>query len=80
MGKAFEKQIKTIENQGKIQIDALKDLKPKEQRKSIEGIFCEGYKSVEIKNEINKIKDYKKKSIETIWFITQAKSYLILKY
>ena len=35
MGKAFEKQIKTIEDQGK-KIDALKDLKPKEQTKPIE--------------------------------------------
>ena len=30
MGKAFEKQTKTIEDQGKKQIDALADLKPKE--------------------------------------------------
>ena len=30
MGKVFEKQIKTIEDQGKKQIDALADLKPKE--------------------------------------------------
>ena len=29
MGKAFEKQIKTIEDQGEKQIDVLKDLKPK---------------------------------------------------
>ena len=36
MGKAFEKQIKTIEDQGKKQVDALKDLKPKEQTKPIE--------------------------------------------
>ena len=36
LGKAFEKQIKTIEDQGKKQIDALKDLKPKEQTKPIE--------------------------------------------
>ena len=34
-GKAFEKQIKTIENQGKKQVDALKRLKPKEQTKHI---------------------------------------------
>ena len=31
LGKAFEKQIKTIEDQGQKQVDALKDLKPKEQ-------------------------------------------------
>ena len=36
LGKAFEKQIKTIEDQGQKQIDALKDLKPKEQTKPIE--------------------------------------------
>ena len=30
MGKAFEKQIKTIEDQGKKQVDALKVLEPKE--------------------------------------------------
>ena len=39
MGKAFEKQIKTVEDQGEKQIDALKDLKPKEQTKSIEKFF-----------------------------------------
>ena len=36
MGKAFEKQIKTIEDQGKKQVDALKNLKPKEETKPIE--------------------------------------------
>ena len=37
LGKAFEKQIKTIEDQGKKQVEALKDLKPEEQIKRIEG-------------------------------------------
>ena len=36
MRKAFEKQIKTIEDQGGKQIDALKDLKPKQQTKQTE--------------------------------------------
>ena len=31
LGKAFEKQIKTIEDQGEKQIDALKDLKDSEK-------------------------------------------------
>ena len=45
----------------------LKGLKPEKQTKSIERIFPEDYESVEIKNELNKIKEYeKKKSIETI--------------
>ena len=61
LGKAFEKQIKTIEDKGQKQIDALKSLKPKEQTKSMEEIFPEGYDSVEIKSELNKIKEYKKK-------------------
>ena len=34
--KAFEKQIKTIEDQGKKQVDALENLKPKEETKPIE--------------------------------------------
>ena len=36
MGKAFKKQIKIIEDQGQKQVDALKDLKPKEQTKPTE--------------------------------------------
>ena len=35
LGKGFEKQIKTIEDQGKKQVDALENLKPKEQIKAI---------------------------------------------
>ena len=35
MGKAFEKEIETIEDQGENQIDALNDLKPNEQTKAI---------------------------------------------
>ena len=61
MVKAFEKQIKTIKDKGQEQIDALESLKPKEQTKSIKEIFPEGYDSVEIKNELNKIKEYEKK-------------------
>ena len=36
LGKAFEKQIKTIEDQGKKQVDALESLKSKEETKPIE--------------------------------------------
>ena len=35
LGKAFEKQIKTIEDQGEKQIDALKDLKPKQPKEQL---------------------------------------------
>ena len=58
MGKAFEKQIKN-----KKQFDALKDLKLKDQTKSIEGIFPTYYESGEIKNEVYKIKRYQNKVI-----------------
>ena len=37
LGKAFEKQIKTIKDQGEKQAEALKDLKPKEKTKATEG-------------------------------------------
>ena len=37
LGKAFEKQVKAIEDQGKKQVDAWENLKPKEQTKPIEG-------------------------------------------
>ena len=33
LGKAFEKQINAIQDQGEKQIEALKDLKPEEQNK-----------------------------------------------
>ena len=36
LGKAFEKQTKTIEDQGEKQVESLKDLKLKEQPKAIE--------------------------------------------
>ena len=37
LGKAFEKQMKIIEDQRKKQVEALKDLKPKEQTKTTVG-------------------------------------------
>ena len=80
LGKTFEKQTKTTEDQREKNVQALEDLKPKEQIKSIKGNFTEVYESVEIKNEMNEIKEYEKKSIETLWFIIQAKNHSILKH
>ena len=57
--KAVEKQIKTIEDQGKKQAEALKVLRPVEHQQKaelIKGIFSEDLKSSEIKKEINEIK------------------------
>ena len=57
LGKAFQKQIKTIEDQGEKQIDALRDLKPKEQAKLIEDKSNNQSKAAIIFNElINKRK------------------------
>ena len=58
MRKAFEKQIKIIEDQGQKQIDALKDLKSKEQTKPIEDKSNNQSKATIIFNElINKRKE-----------------------
>ena len=57
LGKAFEKQVKTIEDQGKKQVDVLKDLKEKEQTKLIEDKSSNQSKATIIFNDlINKRK------------------------
>ena len=55
LGKAFEKQIKTIEDQGEKHIRALEDLKTNKIS------WRKFSKNAGIKNEINKIKEYEKK-------------------
>ena len=53
VGKALEKQIKTIEDQEIKQVEALKALKSEENKqdiKSIEGIFQKDMRTNEIKN------------------------------
>ena len=58
LGKAFEKQIKTIEDQGKKQIDALESLKPEEETKPIEDKSNNQSRATTIFNElINKRKE-----------------------
>ena len=58
MEKAFEKQTKTIKDQGQKQIDALQDLKPKEQTKPIEDKSSNQSKATIIFNELfNKRKE-----------------------
>ena len=61
VGKAFETQIKTIEDQCKKQVNDLENFRSKKQTKSIGEIFPEDYYSVKIENELNKIKELKKK-------------------
>ena len=58
LGKAFEKQIKTIEDQGKKQVDALENLKPKEETKPVEDKSNNQSRATIIFNELtNKRKD-----------------------
>ena len=63
LGKAFEKQRKTIEYQGMKELEALKALKPEEIQKlqSIEGLFPKNMGTNEIKNEIDEIRKWKEK-------------------
>ena len=61
LGKAFEKQIETIEDQGKKQIDALESLKPEEETKPIEDKSNNQSRATTIFNElINKRKNLMK--------------------
>ena len=58
LGKAFEKQIKTTDGQGKKQVHALESLKPKEQTKPLENKSNNQPKATAIFNElINKEKN-----------------------
>ena len=63
LGKAIEKQIKTIGDQGEKQIEALKALKSDENQdlESIEGLFPRKMRNIEIKNEIDEIKKWEEK-------------------
>ena len=69
LGKAFEKQIKIIEDQGRKQVEALKVLKLEKSQqylKSIEGIFPKDMRINEIKNELDEITKWEKKLREKI--------------
>ena len=61
MGKAFEKQTKAIEDQGKKQFDALKNLKPRTQELTIKDMIPEDILNEEVKNELNQVKEIKEK-------------------
>ena len=67
MGKAFEKQTKAIKDQGKKQVDALENLKPKEKRKSIEDKSNNQSKATIIFNDlINKRKALMKELYDSV--------------
>ena len=59
--KTFEKQIKTIEDKSKKQVEALEVLKPFTQKLAIEDAIPENTLTEEAKNELNKIKEIENK-------------------
>ena len=67
LGKAFDKKIKTIEDQGKKQVDALEKLKPKEETKPIEGKSNNRSRAAIIFNDlINKRKELMNKLYDSV--------------
>ena len=67
LGKPFDKQIKTIEDQGKKQIDVLERLKPKEETKPIEDKPNNQSKTATIFNElISKRKELMNKLYDSV--------------
>ena len=61
LGKAFEKQTKTIEDQGQKQVEALNTLKSKSQLTIEDVIPKDALNNDEAKKELNKIKEIEKK-------------------
>ena len=67
LGKAFEKSIKTIKNQGKKQLEVLKDLTPKEQTKPFEDKSNNQSRATNIFNDlINKRKKIRNELYEGV--------------
>ena len=60
LGKAFEKQIKTIEDQGKKQVDAFNTLKSNKQLTTEDVIPNDALNNNEAKKELDKIKEIEK--------------------
>ena len=63
LGSAFEKRIKTVEEQGKKQVKTLEGLKSEEnhETEAIEGLFPKKIRNNKIKNETDEIKKWEEK-------------------
>ena len=85
LGKAFEKQIKTIEDQGKKQVDALNTLKSNNQLTIEDVIPKNALNNDEAKKELDKIKeieknvDRKKLTYETNEYTYSFKNFQTIK-
>ena len=81
LGKAFEKQTKTIEDQGKKQVDALTALKTSNKKlPSIKDLISIENLNPEIVNEIKKIEEEEKKvdRNEMVMILENLKRYVLL--
>ena len=63
LGKVFEKQTKTIQDQREKRRGCFKSFKEEGQTRSTKGIFPKYHESDETKNELHKIKRYESKVI-----------------
>ena len=82
LGKAFDKQIKTIEDQGKKQVDALNTLKSDNNNKELEIknediVPKSAFASDEVEEEINKIKELEK-TIDREKIVYEASGYIYM--
>ena len=70
LGKAFEKQLKTIEDQEIKQVEALKPLKPEENQELeiIEKLFPRKTRNYEINNKIDGNKKWKEKRLIFLYY------------
>ena len=74
LGKAFEKQIKTIEDQDKKQVEALNTLKSNNQLTIEDVIPDNSLKNDEAENELDKIKE-KEKNVDRDKLIYKTNEY-----
>ena len=80
LGKAFEKQTKTNEDQGKKQVDALESLKPSDNELTpIKDFIPIENLNPEIINEIKRIEEKEKRLTEIKWFLKQLIKPMILE-
>ena len=80
MGKAFEQQTKTTEDQGEKQIDALKSLESfDKQLPLIKDFILKERLNPEIVDEIQNIEEKKERLIEAKWFIKNPMKPMILE-
>ena len=81
MGKAFEKQIKTIEDQGKKQVEALNTLKSNDKLTIEDVIPKSALNNDEAKKELDKIKEIEKTvDREKLFYKTNKYTYSFKNY